>query len=101
MITLYCQDLHRTLLSKFVFCVCLSSMTSCLLYYTTLSNTCVCKKSINYLTYCAGTNQNVTTEVVTSKGLYSNAYFSIVIFVLVEVCVYIFRMKPLNYGLQL
>jgi hypothetical protein len=99
-ITLCCQALHRKLLSKFVFCVCLSSMTSCLLYCTTLSNTCMCKKCVNYLTYCAGTNQNLTTEVVTSKGL-CIACFSLVISVLVKVGVYIFRMKPLNYGLQL
>jgi hypothetical protein len=75
-------------------------MTSCLHYYATLSDTHVCKKSVKYLTYCAGTNQNLTTEVVPSKGL-CNACFSIVISVLVEVGVHIFGMKPLNYGLQL
>ena len=100
MINLYCQDLHGKLLNKFVFCECLSSMTSSVLYYTTLNNTRMCKKSVNYLTYCGGTNQNLTTEVVPSKGL-CNACFSIVISVLVEVGVHIFGMKPLNYGLQL
>ena len=75
-------------------------MTSSSLYYTTLNNTRICKKSINYLTYCAGTNQNLTTEVVPSKGLH-NACFSIDISVLVKVGVHIFGMKPLDYGLQL
>jgi len=64
-------------------------MTSSLLYYTTSNNTRMCKKSVNYLTYCAGTNQNLATEVVPSKGS-CNAGFSIVISVLVEVGVHIF-----------
>jgi hypothetical protein len=60
----------------------------------------MCKKSINYLTYCAGTNQNLTTEAVSSRGL-CNACFSIVNFVLAKVGVHIFEIKLLNYGLQL
>jgi len=60
----------------------------------------MCKKSVNYLTYCAGTNQNLTTEVVPSEDL-CNACFSIVISGLVEVGVHIFGMKPLIHGLQL
>jgi len=60
----------------------------------------MCKKSVNYLTYCAGTNPNLTTEVVPSKGL-CNACFSIVISVLVEAGVHVFGLKSLNYGLQL
>lgn len=60
----------------------------------------MCKMSVNYLTYCARTNQNLTTEVVPSKGL-CNARFSIAVAVLVRVGVHVFGMKPLNYGLQL
>lgn len=75
-------------------------MTSCLHDYTTLRDAHMCNKSVNYLTYCAGTNQNFTSEVVPSRGL-CNAIFSIVISVLVKVDVHIFGMKLLNYGLQL